>query len=688
MAFGRLKVDQIETSTQIISVDDLTASNGISDGDKGDITVASGGTVWTVNNGAVSYNELANLPSFTGPVVAGRESGTGDLQGLTLGAGLSISGGVLSATVSGSTGGVTSVGLVAPSGFAVAGSPVTSSGSIALSFAAGYSLPTTASQANWDTAYSERLYWDGDATGLNAVSGRASLGLGNSATLNVGTTAGTVAAGDALGVHVAAADPHPNYALESSLATVATTGAYSDLTGKPVIPAAADALPQNLGAASIGISTDYAREDHIHAMPSAGDVGADPVGTSASGISAHEAAADPHPGYALETSLATVATTGSYADLSSTPTFTGPIVAGRASGTGALESLTLGEGLSIVGSQLTVSSSGTGTVTSVGLVVPSGFAVSNSPITSAGDITVVFASGYSLPTTVSQADWDTAYSERLYWDGGATGLNAASGRTSLGLATVASTGAYSDLAGTPVIPSGADATPQALGVAAVGVSADYAREDHVHTMPSAGDVGADPAGTAASGITAHEAAADPHPGYALESSLGDAALLNVGTASGTVAAGDDSRFVASGGTTGQVLTKTSGTDYDAAWATPTVSDVFVIACSDETSNLTAGTNKARFTMPYAGTLTAVKADVNTAPTGSTLVVDINEAGVSVLSTKLSIDAGETSSSTAAAPAVISDSALANGAVIGIDIDQIGSTVAGAGLKVTLYVTRS
>jgi len=170
--------------------------------------------------------------------------------------------------------------------------------------------------------------------------------------------------------------------------------------------------------------------------------------------------------------------------------------------------------------------------------------------------------------------------------------------------------------------------------------------------------------------------------------LGGAALLNVGTTTGTVAAGDDSRFVPAGGTAGQVFTKSSGTDYDADWATPTVSDVFIIACSDETSDLTAGTNKARLPMPYAGTLTAVKCDVNTAPTGSTLVVDINEAGVSVLSTKLSIDVGETSSSTAATPAVISDSALASGAVISIDIDQIGSTVAGAGLKVTLFVTRS
>ncbi len=266
--------------------------------------------------------------------------------------------------------------------------------------------------------------------------------------------------------------------------------------------------------------------------------------------------------------------------------------------------------------------------------------------------------------------------------------DAAAQRTTLGLATIASTGAYSDLSGTPTIPAAADATPQPLGAAAIGVSTDYAREDHVHVMPSAADVGADPAGTAASAISAHEAAADPHPGYALESNLGGAALLNVGTTTGTVAAGDDSRFVPPGGTAGQVFTKSSGTDYDADWATPTVSDVFIIACSDETSDLTAGTNKARFPMPYAGTLTAVKCDVNTAPTGSTVVVDINEAGVSVLSTKLSIDVGETSSSTAATPAVISDSALASGAVISIDIDQIGSTVAGAGLKVTLFVTRS
>jgi hypothetical protein len=41
--------------------------------------------------------------------------------------------------------------------------------------------------------------------------------------------------------------------------------------------------------------------------------------------------------------------------------------------------------------------------------VPTGFAVSGSPITSAGTLAVTFASGYALPTTVKQSNWDDAY---------------------------------------------------------------------------------------------------------------------------------------------------------------------------------------------------------------------------------------------------------------------------------------
>jgi len=108
---------------------------------------------------------------------------------------------------------------------------------------------------------------------------------------------------------------------------------------------------------------------------------------------------------------------------------------------------------------------------------------------------------------------------------------------------------------------------------------------------------------------------------------------------------------------------------------------FVIACSDETSDLTTG-EKVVFRMPYAYTVEAVRASLTTAATGGTLLtVDINEGGTTILSTKLTIDASETTSTTAATPAVIDDSALADDAEISIDIDAIGSTNTGKGLKV-------
>jgi hypothetical protein len=113
-----------------------------------------------------------------------------------------------------------------------------------------------------------------------------------------------------------------------------------------------------------------------------------------------------------------------------------------------------------------------------------------------------------------------------------------------------------------------------------------------------------------------------------------------------------------------------------------------VACSDETTALTTTGVKATFRMPCAMTLTGVRASVTTAPTGSTLIVNIKENGTTILSTLLSIDATEKTSTTAATPAVISDSALADDSEITIEITQIGSTVAGAGLKVTLLGTRA
>lgn len=114
----------------------------------------------------------------------------------------------------------------------------------------------------------------------------------------------------------------------------------------------------------------------------------------------------------------------------------------------------------------------------------------------------------------------------------------------------------------------------------------------------------------------------------------------------------------------------------------------IIAASDETSAITAATNKVKFRMSYAFTVSAVRASLSTAQSsGSIFTVDINESGTTILSTKLTIDNNETTSTTAATAAVISDTALADNAEISVDVDQIGNGTA-KGLKVVIVGTRA
>lgn len=136
------------------------------------------------------------------------------------------------------------------------------------------------------------------------------------------------------------------------------------------------------------------------------------------------------------------------------------------------------------------------------------------------------------------------------------------------------------------------------------------------------------------------------------------------------------------GTAAYIL-KTGGSGANPSWAAPPC--VLAIACSDETTALATGTNKAKFINPFATAfnVTAVVGSLSTAQaSGSIFTVDVNEAGTSILSTKLTIDNTETNSSTAAAAPVISDASIAAYAEIEVDIDQIGDGTA-KGLKVYL-----
>ena len=110
-----------------------------------------------------------------------------------------------------------------------------------------------------------------------------------------------------------------------------------------------------------------------------------------------------------------------------------------------------------------------------------------------------------------------------------------------------------------------------------------------------------------------------------------------------------------------------------------------IAVTDETTAITTGTAKVTFRMPYAMTLSSVRANLNTVSSSGNPAIDVNKGGVSIFSTTLTIDANEKTSVTAATPAVLSTTALADDDEITIDIDTAGTGA--KGLKVWFLGTR-
>lgn len=123
-----------------------------------------------------------------------------------------------------------------------------------------------------------------------------------------------------------------------------------------------------------------------------------------------------------------------------------------------------------------------------------------------------------------------------------------------------------------------------------------------------------------------------------------------------------------------------------------IKESFIIACSDETTVLSAASTtvpKATFRMPYAFTVTEVRASLRTAGTGAALITcDIHESGTTILSTKITIDATEKTSTTAATAPVISDSALADDALIELFLDQRDTDNVATGLKITIIGYRT
>jgi hypothetical protein len=113
----------------------------------------------------------------------------------------------------------------------------------------------------------------------------------------------------------------------------------------------------------------------------------------------------------------------------------------------------------------------------------------------------------------------------------------------------------------------------------------------------------------------------------------------------------------------------------------------IVADFSQAGTLTVGTGVFRWYNDFGAALTIkeVRASVGTAPTGSSLIVDVNENGTTIFSggtdrPEIAIS-GFTDTTTG-----MSDTSLADGNYLTVDIDQIGSTIAGANLTVQVWMS--
>lgn len=182
-------------------------------------------------------------------------------------------------------------------------------------------------------------------------------------------------------------------------------------------------------------------------------------------------------------------------------------------------------------------------------------------------------------------------------------------------------------------------------------------DDHSSTTPA--EIGAAPAAEGVTNGDTHD-----HAG-------GDGAQIDHGGLAGT-ADDDHSQYH----TDARAVTWHDADDHSAL--------VHVLATFTELGELTTKTGTVEFPLPYNCTITEVKLRAGTAPTGAAIIVDVNVDGTT-------IDTG-TKPTIAAAAQAGSDSAFTDAShledqVVSIDIDQVGSTVAGSDLVVVILGTR-
>lgn len=298
-------------------------------------------------------------------------------------------------------GSVSSVGLVMPTGFSVSNSPVTSSGDLTVAFAAGYSLPTTAKQTQWDSAYSftstfpvgtafQLLRYNTLGTALEFFTPSYLTPVDIIATTplvwNSGTNTMSIPmANNTTDGYLSSAD-WLTFSSKQPAITLTTTGDSGPSTFNVIT-----------GALNIPEYTLLGLGGFYNPMTTTGDI---IVARSTGEAFRFGGNTSTTRKYFSQIGDGTVVTSSSWQEINAT----------------TLGVVPTSRQLTINGTAYDLSADrswSVGTVTSIGVSMPTGFSVASSPITSSGTIAITFASGYSLPTTASQSEWDSAYTNRI-----------------------------------------------------------------------------------------------------------------------------------------------------------------------------------------------------------------------------------------------------------------------------------
>lgn len=372
---------------------------------------------------------------------------------------------------------------------------------------------------------------------------------------------------------------------------------------------------------------------------------------------------------------------------------------------------------------------GNGSVTSVALTLPSWLSVSGSPVTSSGTLAVSAATGQTqnqflatpngstgavglrsivaadIPTlnqntTGSAATLTTPRNINGVAFNGSADITVAAAAGTLTGTTLNSTVTGSSLTSHGTITSGGLGTGAMIGGVTMTLGSDatgdlyYRNASGVLTRFAAGATGTLlQMGT--SSVPRYTTATYPQTaGTSGKILISDGTNIvsstptypNASATSGKIIKSDGTNFVASTetyaapGTSGNVMLS-NGTD----WTSGKIPEALIVAVSDESTAITTGTAKVTFRMPYAMTLTSVRASVNTASSSGLPTINVKESGTTIFSTKVTIDANEKTSQTAATPSVLSDTSLADDAEMTVDIDVAGTGA--KGLKIILIGTR-